>query len=192
MDVTDCLALPYPECDPPEVKDASDIVQMKNLALAVDSAVQQLDDVITEYLTEPDSVLMEGGAAVAGRIQDIPFTSFEFDNASMASIPDARIKIQSTGWYLIGGWVRGTHGVDAGIGIRVQPTVNGDPVSNRQGPGRPTFAGASATDDLSLNAVSLFLNAGDLVGMRTNHTGAVGLSVAYSATLWATRILINV
>ena len=39
MDQTDCLGLPFPECDPPLTKDASDIAQFRDLAEATDAAV---------------------------------------------------------------------------------------------------------------------------------------------------------
>ena len=192
MDETQCFGIPYPECAPPLTKDASDVEQFRDLALEVDTAVQALADRTTEYLTAPDSACMSGGLTAAGRIQDLPFSASVFDNASMVSIPDGRLRIRSAGWYIIGGWVRGTSGVAAGIGIRIQPTLNGDPFGGgRHGPGRPTFAGASATDDVAW-AISTFLNVDDLLGARINHSDSAALSVTYAHRIWATRILANV
>lgn len=191
MDQTDCFDIPFPECDPPLTKDASDVEQFRDLALATDTAVAQLDAQITEFLTSPDSAVASGGLTAAGRIQDLPFTVSEFENKTILSAVDARLKIATDGWYIIGGWVSATHGVDAGIGIRIQPTLNGDPVSNRQGPGRPVLTGASATDDVGWLTV-MQLSVGDLLGARTNHAGSTSLSVTYAHRIWLTRIVANV
>jgi len=188
MDTTTCLGLPYPQCDPPLTKDASDIEQLRDLALAVDGAVQELADTITDTLTSPDAANMTGALTAAGRIQDMPYTVIAFDNASMADTVAGRLEIQTDGWYMIGGWVRATSGVATGIGMRVQPTLNGDGVSARQGPGRPVLAGASATDEVAWSD-SMHLSVGDLIGCRTNHVDAVGLSVTYSSSIWALLVL---
>lgn len=191
MDQTDCLGIPYPQCDPPLTKDASDIEQFRDLALAVDSAVAALESKATELLFTPDACNLNGGATVAGRIQDIPYTTSNFDNAGMLNAVVGRMEIQSSGWYMLGGHVSATHNVPTGIGMRVQPTLNGDPVSNKQGPGRPTLTGASSTDDVGW-ACTLFLNPGDLIGVRTNHNDSAALVVTYNSALWGLRILANV
>lgn len=195
MDQTTCLGIPYPECDPPRVKDAADIEQFRDTALGVDAAVQQLNDAVTEYLVSPDACVMSGGLTAAGRDLDLPLTVSVYDNASMASVTDTRIRIASDGWYLIGGWVRATGGATVdpgGVGMRIQPTLNGDPVSNRQGPGRPTLGGASTTDDVGLNPITMSLSTGDLLGLRSHHAASAALSVTYAHQLWAVRILANV
>lgn len=194
MDQTECFNIPFPECDPPLTKDASDIEQFRDLAIGVDSAVQQLADNITEFLEQPDAARMSGALGAAGRIQDIPYTAVDFDNSGMASVTDTRLRMVTDGWYWVGGWVIALGGatVDpAGIGMRVQPTINGDPVDNRQGPGRPTFGAANTADNVAWSTV-MSLSAGDLLGLRINHAASAALTVNYTSNIWAVRIVTNV
>lgn len=191
MRQTECFGIPVPECDPPLTKDASDIEQFRDLAFGVDAAVGQLAAAVTEFLTMPDSASMNGGLTAAGRVQNIPYTAVDFDNTGMASPTSSGLKIVRAGWYIVGGYVRAIHNVAAGIGMRVQPLLNGDPTSNRQGPGRPVLGGASSNDEVAWQTV-MQLAEGDVIRVRTNHVDSVALSVAYNSRLWATRILTNV
>lgn len=185
MDTTDCLGLPYPQCDPPLTKDASDIAQFQALAEATDAAVQALADSIDATLTNPPSVNMSGGVTVAG-LDVVHFTSVtEFDNAGMADTTADVVRIQLDGWYLVGGWVL----ADPGIAFRVEPLVNGDPVSSRQGPG--LTAGGTGTDKVAWTDC-LFLRAGDALQVMTHHTSSPVGMVTYAVHIWATLVLANV
>lgn len=194
MDQTDCFKLPFPECAPPLTKDASDIEQFEDLAFAVDAAVQTLDDTIEERLRNPDAGRMSGGITTAGNLVTIPHAVREFDNTPGDSITNLTldaIVIAQNGWYLVGGHVSSTHAQAAGIGMRVQLLVNGSAPDGRQGPGRPTFAGASATDDVGW-LYSLHLSAGDVLGVQINHGASAALSITYASEIWVFQVLANV
>lgn len=191
MDTTDCLDLTYPECDPPYTKDASDIAQFQTLALEVDAAVQAFADRVEDIILKPDLVLMGGGITTAGRDIMHEYTVVVWDNASMADTTSGGIRIQEDGYYMIGGWVRANGAVAAGIGTRIEPLLNGDVFTSRQGPGRPVLAGASATDDLAWSDTA-FLRAGDLLTAMTHHADSAVLSVTYSTQIWAFQVVANV
>lgn len=191
MDQTECIELPFPECDPPLVKDASDIEQFEDLAQATDAAVTELANTLDDTLFNPDAARMTGGITTAGQLVNIPFTVAGFDNTAgdqMTDVIAGGIRIVEAGWYNIGGHVLATHAQAAGIGMRVQPMVNGSPYDSRQGPGRPTLAGASATDDVAWQHTA-HLAAGDLLTVQINHPASAALSVTYAAAVWALLVL---
>lgn len=186
MKETECLGLPYPECNPPLVKDASDIEQFRDLAEAVDAEVQELDDALTATLFEPAAVKMSGGQNIAGTdITHFPAVVV-FDNAGMANTTLDGISIQTDGWYMIGGWVRRDGGPTV-TDIRVEPLLNGDPFTSRQGPGYST----PSTEDVTWTDVGFF-RAGDFLNFMTHHTGNPATVFTYVHQMWALQVLTNV
>lgn len=186
MDTTDCLGLPYPECDPPAVKDSSDIEQFRDLALATDAAVQTYSDLLTDTLIQPSAVLMLGGvnSAAQDNLQFLNGGSL-FDNAGMADNAADVIRIQVTGWYMVGGWVNASTATQ--LFVRAEPIVNGEAVSSRQGPSFLLAPGEQVTfTDV------LYLQAGDALQMMTHHAAAPGPVITYNIRMWALEILRNV
>lgn len=109
MDETINFGFPYPECEPPLVKDASDIIQLKNLADAVDAEVQEIFDLASQQLIHPDSCRMAMTAPVAvalgTRQTQIFYDTFNFDNTPAQQMSDetaGAIRILEAGWYMIG------------------------------------------------------------------------------------------
>lgn len=190
MKETDCLGLPYPECDPPLTKDLSDIAQFRDLAFATDAAVQALDDRITEQLLLPDSVVMTGSAALlAGQDHVQAYTgAVLYDNAGMADTVAGGIRVQEDGWYAIGGWIGASAvpPVTFSIGVRIEPMLNGDPFTARQGPGWP------ADDEFFAWTNTVILQAGDFLTTASHHQDSPALVVSYSYRLWAVQVLSNV
>lgn len=188
MDTTDCLDLPFPSCDPPFTKDASDIIQFKALADATDTAVQALADAVDNTLSFPDTCCMVGGVTVAGNdVVHFYGGTTRFDNAGMANSVLDLIEIQQTGWYMIGGWVSADIAPPSTLAIRVEPLRNGDAFSSRQGPG---FV-MSPDEAIAWTDVAFF-NEGDLLNCMTHHTGSAVASVAYTTDIWALLVLANV
>ena len=192
MDTTDCLGLPFPECDPPLTKDASDIAQFKALADATDAAVQTLADRIAEFVTAPDAVSIQGGDNQAGQVTTHLYNgSVNFDNSSMADTVADVIRIQSDGWYLIGGTVFATPPAAAILALRVEPLLNGDPFTARQGNGFSVSPGVLYPDAVSW-IDTVFLRMGDALSLMTQHTDNPATVMTYGYTGWAIRILGNV
>lgn len=190
MKETDCLGLPYPECNPPLTKDLSDIAQLRDLAFATDAAVQALDDRITEQLLLPDSVVMSGSDALLVGQDHIQFYDgpVYYNNAGMADTVAGGIRVQEDGWYAIGGWVTASvvPPVAFSIGVRIEPMLNGEPFTARQGPGWPT-----STENFAWTN-TVILQAGDFLTTATHHQDSAALVVTYNYRLWAVQVLSNV
>jgi hypothetical protein len=188
MDTTDCLALPYPECDPPLTEDASDIAQFRALAEATDAAVQAYADDLDDTLLSPDAAAMTGGSNTAGQDVIHAITVLQFENTpGMADTLAGGIRIPKDGWYMVGGYVRASISPPTVVNMRVEPLVNGDTVSSRQGPG---FHNVSS-EDVTWTDV-LFMREGDLLNVMTHHTGSSATVITYTTRLWALLVLANV
>ena len=189
MDTTDCLGLPYPQCDPPLVKDASDIEQFRDLAVATDTAVQAYADQLTDTLTAPPACAMTGASNTAGTEVNQFYASLEFDTGGMADLDGDGFRIQEDGWYMLGGSVRMSGFSPVATNMRVDPLLNGDPWSSRQGPGH-VIAGRGSED---VNWVDVgFFRAGDFLNTRTAHTGNPATVATYNHRMWVLQILVNV
>ena len=190
MKTTDCLGFPYPECDPPLVKDLSDIGQFRDLAIAVDTAVQELANDIVEELRSPDYVAMSGTISnVAGNDQTMVYAVIEANNAGMADTSAGGFFIKEDGEYLLGGWVDADAGLSAtSMGLRIEPFVNGELVAGRHGPGFPTFGTGTSLEYVSWME-TVFLRVGDFVNARTHQTLAASATVTYTSRIWALLVM---
>lgn len=189
MDTTDCLGLPYPQCDPPLVKDASDIEQFRDLAEATDTAVQAYADQLTETLTSPPSAAMTGGVNIAGSEANQFYSVVVWDTGGMADTVGQGFRIQEDGWYMLGGSVRMSGFSPTVTNMRIDPLLNGDPWSSRQGPGHVIVGRTS--EDVDWTDVGFF-RAGDFLNTRANHTGNPATVVTYTHRMWVLQILVNV
>lgn len=100
---------PYPECNPPLVKDASDISHFRNLALAVDSEVASLYAMSNDILTSPDGCLLfRSAAAIFNDGDSITYDSISFDNTggAMPDLAGGFLNIRQTGFYYMGGFAQ--------------------------------------------------------------------------------------
>jgi len=190
MDTTECFQLPFPQCEPPLTKDASDIEHVRDLAEAVDDVVQAFADDIVDKLVRPDACRMTNLVAFVSTLTDntIPMDATSFDNQpglAMTDITNGGIKIVTDGWYQVGAWCRSTVATD--VQTRIRFNVNGDPATNFQGPGGLVQAGFQDCNGEEL----LELRVDDVVTLGTRN-GAPGTSVSYTAHLWAVLVAPNV
>lgn len=190
MDTTPNLELPYPQCEPPLVRDASDIEQFRDLAEAADREVQELNDAITDRLIRPDACRLLNNVAFVSTLAEnvVPMDAISFDNQpgnAMSDLVNGGIRIVTTGWYLVGAGVVSTVATD--VQTRARFLVNGDPVTNFQGPSGLVTAGQQnlAIED------QVPMVAGDLLTLQTRN-GAPGTSVSYAAVLWTVLAAPNV
>lgn len=187
MDTTECLGLPYPECNPPLVKDASDIEQFRDLAEATDAAVQAYDDELTETLTAPPSAAMTGGVNIAGSEANQFYSVIEFDTGGIADTVGDGFLIQEDGWYMTGGSVKISGFSPTTVNLRINPLLNGDPWSSPQGPGFAT----NGSEDVNWQDVGFF-RAGDFLNTRAYHTGNPATVATYTHRMWIVQVLANV
>lgn len=189
MDTTDCLALPFPECEPPLVKDASDIAQFKALADATDAAVAAYALAVSTTLTAPPMVLMQGTQAIAGTDVTHYFNQpVIFDTAAMADTSADVIRIPEDGWYMLG-WSYKSSNVASNF-MRSEPLLNGDPFSSRQGP--TSYISGVTNGEFGTFADVGFFREGDVVNFMTHHTGNPVTVFTYDVFMWALQVFANV
>lgn len=186
MDATECFGFPYSQCDPPLTKDASDIIQVRDLAFAIDAVVQTFADDIIDQLVRPPACRMLNLVAFVSTLADnvIPMDASSFDNQpglAMTDVTNGGIAIVADGWYQVGAWCRSTVATD--VQTRIRFLVNGDPATNFQGPGGLAQAGSQDCNGEEV----LELRDGDIVTLATRN-GAPGTSVSYTAHLWAVLV----
>lgn len=175
MDVTLNREYPYPECEPPLVKDASDIIQLQQLATAIDTDMQALSDAVETQMAYPPSAKMFANGIVT-TLSD--FTVF-YDNFSWNTQNDlvntslGGFVIQTPGFYLVTAWAGAA--TTNNMHLRLQLMVNNLPTGNWQGYSRNTTGVTSQVQQMS---VTLFLEEGDLVSNRVRHAFP-GSSITY-------------
>lgn len=177
---------PYPVCDPPLEEDAADIAQLRDLAEAVDTAVQTIDDQVASVLSHPDAVRMRSAVDVSGgQTIDVNYSLVDFDNTPgqlMSDTANGVVRIQETGWYLIGHWIEARSDPVPDGSPRARFHVNGLPASGYSHRGRATQG--------YLQAFEVFrLNAQDFVTSQIS-MGSSGSTTLYTARIWALQLMV--
>lgn len=191
MDQTPIYGFPYPECDPPLVKDASDIEQLADLALAFDTAVENLNLKINDELLVPDMIRMNMSAATATTDQELTAFQDVFNwqtaGSGMSDTANGGIRIQEQGWYQIVGTteVSVTAPAATQLALRMAVVRNGVVASNFQDSGRIV----SGDFQYGYTAEVLNLAVGDLIQARLRHGAGPGITWTYRTRLSATQIL---
>lgn len=191
MDQTPVYGFPYPECDPPLVKDASDIIQLANLANAVDAAVEALNLQANDELLVPDVCRMNMSAAAVTTDQELtPLNdqlNWQTAGSGMADPTNGGIRIQEQGWYIVGGYTEVSATVPAATQLQLRMSVvrNGAVASNYHDSGR------IISGDFQYGYVSEILNlsVGDLMQVRLRHGAGAGIQWTYRTRIWAVQIL---
>jgi len=107
---TDVQEWPYPECDPPYVKDPADLpAQLKTLATAMDTDITALAASATAAVNPPAGAATGSTGAISTGAA-LPFTAVEFDNTGGALVSNAadRFNITSDGLWCFIGFCQGT------------------------------------------------------------------------------------
>lgn len=192
MKTTDPYGFPYPECDPPLVKDSSQIAQMRLLAEDIDQEVQRVVNDVNDALVRPPNT-RQSIAVLPVVTTDNLVTPF-FDTAvftvnwgaptSVSTL--GGILVQKGGWYLVG-----CHALVSSATATVLPmvrlTVNGVAASSWSPPAGNY--GAANARLAALSAVPLLLSAEDNVRMDIKHLATGSPSWDYRPHLWAVRMV---
>jgi len=168
MDQTVNFGFDFPECSRPLVADASDIIQLKELADDVDLVVQGMYDAASQAIVHPDCCRMQStSVAVASTVQNVvlSYDLFNFDNTpgqAMTDTANGVMLIQEDGLYLLGHYAFYTGTVIGPVpsAFSARFIVNGVAASNwttRSGTAALTTGYATAGDTV------LRLNEGDTV-----------------------------
>lgn len=100
---------PYPECNPPWTQDASDIIHLRNLAVAVDTDVQAVYDRAADTVVRPAAARMSTASSVADTSNTAfpVFTLRTFDTTegnAMTDTTEGVIRLLRPGWYQVGAY----------------------------------------------------------------------------------------
>lgn len=187
MDTTP-LGFPFPECDPPRVKDISDIGQLKDLAEAVDAAVQPAAAELSNVLLAPLAARMQQSAplATSGTVINPSLDQVSFASAGMGDVAAGGIRITRRGWYLVGGYSFISIPSGTELFTRFFITQNGTPITGRSGDRSKLV---SATSQNTYQSLTAQLNVGDLLRPRIGHSGPGATAYSTQARLWALLLL---
>lgn len=173
---------PYPECEPPLIKDASFIGQMADLALAIDQDVQDVVNFAGEVLIAPDVARMSH-TATATTAQQVDVTGYVFtfqNNATMTESGGCRIP--TTGWYYLLSFTTAT--VASTIEVKQLFLRNAQPLNQFGDAAQvyiPTQQACSQTD-------VAFLNEDDLINVRLRHETAGNPNWTYQNRLMVMKL----
>lgn len=177
MDQTSPRLYTFPECNPPLTKDASDIVQMANLALTIDADVENLFTTVDNNLLSPDGCHIAGGPQTIQQGDPVQFTTLRFDNSPGAVMNETfGIRARIDGTYLFTFWAQ----VDQGP---TPPLDNLKIICSVEGTSSSTMEGLATNFNITtlpgeVNGSVMFrLTAGRLVQVSVKTTGTVTLDV---------------
>jgi hypothetical protein len=151
---------PWPECNPPYVKDTADLpLQLKNFAEMVDDDVTLLQAQALDALNPPAAGVSSATLQFLNSGDPFDFTTVDFDNlGTQADTGLNQIVIRSAGLYLITGYAFGTNPANAGNQLILK--VNGASVANNSL--NPGGAGANINNNATYFGP---LVVGDIVNM---------------------------
>lgn len=189
MKVTDDYDLPYPECDPPLVKDASQIVQLKLLADEIDEDVERIDELLLDALVQPSSARLTTSALTTATTDTLVtptlnLTLFERNWGPTAAQSGGGLYIPETAWWMVGAHAS----ADSASAIRalVRVTVDGVAASSWGNPGAPY---STIFQLPALGMLPLQINAGSILNMQIKHDLAGAPAWNYRPHLWAQKLV---
>lgn len=187
MQTTDNRGYPYPECNPPLVKDASDIEQMRDLALAIDTDIGTLDARLADFLEKPDAARMtlSSTVVVPSTTGDFTFTlsynTTDYDNTGVISdTAIGGLRLRESGLYLFTSAVRLTHASIGVSDLALTHAVNGSfgGVRRYEGPSGNMTTGSNGDTAMTTSHL-VMCKTGDVVQTSCQ---IVALAATYSVT----------
>lgn len=166
----------YPECDPPLVKDRSDIDWLRQLATDVDGDATGVEFKIQEFLEKPDAAriaftgIINTSGAGSGFQFTVPYDTVTYDNtAGSTALGLLALRVRERGWYAFTSTVRCTNGGEQGTSVR--HLLNGaDNGRAFEGPSKPINGNE---ENMAIMDV-MQCNVDDLITTRVLQSGAAG------------------
>jgi hypothetical protein len=148
---------PYPECDPPYVKDTADLpYDLKILATAMDTDFTTINTVALGVLNPPATSMSANPSTLDTFNARLVLNLTDYDNAAQASIPASGMFAKTDGLYHI--IARRSYSQSASAGTQVAIKVNGAIVD------LVSISPVAAASTVSMTCESVqILNAGDYV-----------------------------
>lgn len=173
---TDNRGYIYPECDPPLVKDRSDIDWIRQLAVEVDNDATGVAFKLQEFLEKPDAarVAFTGGVTTSGSGSGfqftVPYDTVTYDNTpGSTALGSFAISPRERGWYMFTSTVRCTNGGEQGTSVR-HLLNSGDNGRAFEGPSFPINGNE---ENMAISDI-MQCEAGDLITTRVLQSGAGG------------------
>jgi hypothetical protein len=186
MGTTPNYDIPYPECDRPLREDASNIADFRDLAEAVDDALDVVYAQAAQEVFNPAVCRMATGAAVAAVGQNLtPFYNITSvtNDLNMYDVVNGVIRIIEPGRY----WV-GTYTSLTALGMaspRARFLLNGASVSNFQTPG---IVIDSNTATCQASAVISVTQASAAFSSGVRHSASAALAYTYTSRIWCLQL----
>jgi hypothetical protein len=169
---------PYPECNPPLVKDAADLpAQLKALATAVDADLSAVQTAATASLNPPGVDLQRTTAQVLipGQLVNVDTTRFATGGVAIDLVAGAfTVPTGGGGLWLLTAAVSAASGPTVFHNLSIR--VNG--IVARTSSLNPNAVGGDPIDNAA--HVYVILQAGDTVSMTQNFTGAASISYSFA------------
>lgn len=190
MKATENYSFPYPECDPPLVKDSSQITQLRNLAVAIDAEVERVDNLADNVLNHPPAARVVTAAASIATTDNLVVPVFDQTvfvnnwNGFVSPIVAGGIIIPETAWWMIGAHAS----ADSASAIRahVRITVDGVAASSWGNPGSP-YSGIFQL--AALGMTPLKINENSILRMEIKHDLGGSPAWNYRPHLWAVKLV---
>lgn len=176
VDRTDNRGYIYPECQPPLVKDRSDIDYLRELAVQINNDAARMDDALLEFIERPDAarIAFTGGITTSGSGNGfyftVPYDTTTYDNtAGSVDLSANGIRVLERGWYLFTSSLRCTNGGFQGTSVR--HLRNGrDEARRLEGPSTPI----NGNEENMATVDFIQCSVGDLVTTQAYQDGAGG------------------
>lgn len=188
MGQTPNYQIPYPECAPPLREDASDIADMRDLAVAADTALGDVYADAEQLVFMPDAVRMSTPVSVGpvtGQNITPNYNTLSFGQGNgMSDMANGWVNLVEPGRYWIGAYASLT--AAAMVQPRIRFLLNGAPASNFQTPGiivSGTTATCQAQVVLATNTANVRLQT------QVRHSAPAATSFTYTSRIWALQLL---
>lgn len=183
----------YPQCDPPLVKDRSDIRYLRDLAVSVDADAGQMSSRISEFLEKPDAAriafagpILVPGTGSDGSIFRMPFNSVSYDNrGDLTDLGSEGLRVRERGWYMLASVVRCTDGGEQATMCRhVRNGLSFTEGRRLEGP-----AGAISTLETNMTTSDVMMcNIGDLLQLHVKVIDA-GVTMTFESRMSIVQLL---
>lgn len=184
----------FPECDPPLVKDRSDIGFLRDLAQQVNGDMNALDTSIVTLIEKPDAarIAFAGNVALvqssAGNsIFNIPYDTTTYTQPANFSDPVAGgLRVRERGFYMITSYVRATNAGLCWMQLRhLRDNVGFTEGRRFEGPSYPVTSGL----DSSMTTSDIFVcDVGNLIRTQVKLSVPNG-TYTFEARLSAVQVL---
>lgn len=150
----------YPECDPPLVKDRSDIRYLGDLARDVNSDAIVMSNRILDLLENPDTAMISMATGVTGPIFTVPYDFSSWDEGGVVDLGAQGIRVQERGFYFFTSTVFSTSA--GNVSLMCRHLRNGKSYQEGRRFEGPARSVVGTTQSMSVSDV-LSLQSGDLV-----------------------------